>query len=80
MASVSILMKHPFHNEDLVNSPEFALLQNSKTGESAIWSGGKLRVMPKEDFAPLALLAIVIRNAPDGADLMKKVAEFLKTP
>ena len=72
-------MKHPLFGDDYPEvAPEFAILQNSRTKETAIWAQGRWRVCPSEDYVPVALLSNVIRNAPDGVDLMKKVSNFLK--
>ena len=54
-------------------APQFAIFQNSRTKQSAVWTGGKWVDAPQEDFEHLRLLATLIRTDPDPIAVVKSI-------
>jgi hypothetical protein len=56
--------------------PEFAILQNSRTKLSAIWTkNGGWKDAPEKDFEHLRLLATLIRTDPNPVQIVKAIAK-----
>ena len=57
--------------------PEFAIFQNSRTRQTAIWTktAGKWTDIPKEDYAHIGLLAKLIRTDPNPVEIVKAVCK-----
>ena len=53
--------------------PDFAILQNDKTKQTGIWSDGKWKDAPKEDYVILGLIAKLLRTAPNPVDVIKSI-------
>ena len=56
-------------------APEFAIFQNSRTKQSAIWTGDKWTDAPQEDYEHLRLLATLIRTDPDPVGIVKAIVK-----
>jgi len=59
-------------------APEFAIFQNSRTQQSAIWVGGKWKDAPQEDYEHLRLLATLIRTDSDPIAVVKSIVKINK--
>ena len=64
-------MKHPLHNDELNEVPKFAILQNSKTKESAIWNGEKWVVAPLDVYEMLGFISKILRVSPNPEGVME---------
>ncbi len=54
-------------------APQFAIFQNSRTKQSAIWTGDKWRDAPQEDYEHLRLLTTLIRTDPNPVSIVKAI-------
>ena len=59
-------------------APEFAIFQNSRTKQSAIWVNVKWKDAPEEDYDHLRLLATLIRTDPEPTKIVKSIANINK--
>ena len=60
-----------------MNTPDFAIFQNSKTRHSAIWTKerGEWVDATSEEYDILGLLARTLRTTPDPSEVVKMLAE-----
>jgi hypothetical protein len=56
-----------------METPEFAIFQNSRTKQSAVWNGQKWAEPPVKDYDHLRLLATLIRTDPDPVGIVKEL-------
>ena len=56
-----------------MNTPEFAIFQNSRTKESGVWNGKRWAFPPERDFELLRALATLIRTDPNPVELIKAI-------
>ena len=62
-------------NGNMTETPEFAIFQNSRTKESAIWNGDKWAYPPTKDYDHLRLLATLIRTDPDPVGICRSLVK-----
>jgi len=59
-------------------TPDFAIFQNSRTRQTAIWTKeSKWQKCREDEFEAYQLLVSLIRNSNDPAKLMKKIVKEL---
>ena len=60
-------------------APDFAIFQNSETRLSAIWVKeiGKWRRCPEKDYAPLQIMANMIRHSPNPSETLTQIAKVV---
>ena len=60
--------------------PDFAILQNSRTKVSGVWTKerGEWVQAPVEDYIILGLIARLLRTAPNPEELIKDIAVIAK--
>ena len=56
-----------------MNTPEFAIFQNSRTKQSGVWNGKRWAFPPEKDFELLRILSTLIRVDPDPVGLVKAI-------
>ena len=61
-----------------MEAPEFAIFQNSRTKQSAIWNGNKWAYPPVKDYDHLRLLATLIRTDPDPVGICRSLINETK--
>jgi hypothetical protein len=55
-------------------TPDFAIFQNSRTKQTAIWTKeSKWQKCREDEYGAFRLLSSLIRNSPDPEPLMKKI-------
>jgi len=59
--------------------PDFAILQNSRTRESALWikEVGKWKRCGSSDYQPILIMANLLRNSSDPSIALKHIAEVI---
>jgi hypothetical protein len=63
-----------------MNTPEFAIFQNSRTKQSGVWNGERWVFPPKRDFELLRVLATLIRIDPNPVGIVKSIQLNKKKP
>jgi len=67
-------------SNDMENStPDFAIFQNSKTRESALWlkEVGEWKRCSESDYDPILIMAIMIRTSPNPSATLKAIADMI---
>ena len=62
-----------------METPEFAIFQNSRTKTSGIWNGKKWAYPPVKDYDHLRLLATLIRTDPDPVGIVKELVRVTES-
>ena len=60
--------------------PDFAIFQNSRTMQSAIWSKeyGKWIQCRSNEYAPLAIIVNLLRHSPNPQEVMEELQEVAR--
>jgi len=61
--------------------PDFAIFQNDRTRQSAIWSKeyGKWLDCRESEFAPLAIIVNLLRHSPEPQIVMEELSRIART-
>ena len=59
--------------------PDYAIFQNSRTKQSALWvkTVGKWRVCSKSDYEAIQIMANMLRNSKDAGKLLQQIAQAI---
>ena len=59
--------------------PDFAVFQNSRTQESAIWTKGegKWRTCEKHEYPAILILVTLLRESPNPEETMQEIAKMM---
>ena len=60
--------------------PDFAIFQNSRTQQSAIWTKeeGKWRQCGKSEYPAILIVATLLRESPSPEQTMKQIAKMMR--
>jgi hypothetical protein len=60
-------------------APDFAIFQNSRTRQSALWvkEVGQWRECSKSDYDPILVMAVMIRQSPDPSKTLQTIAHLI---
>ena len=61
------------------HAPDFAIFQNSRTGQSAIWTKelGSWHECDKEEYPAILLIATLLRDSTDPTNTMNHIMSLL---
>ena len=60
--------------------PDFAVFQNSRTQQSAIWTKeeGKWRSCTKDEYPAMLILVTLLRESPNPEETMQEIAKMMR--
>tara|TARA_B100000959_G_C14870667_1_gene578186 strand:+ start:373 stop:591 length:219 start_codon:yes stop_codon:yes gene_type:complete len=66
-------------DKPLPPSPDFAVFQNSRTHQSAIWTKelGRWHVCSEREYAAILVVVTLLRNSPNPTETMEQISSML---
>ena len=60
-------------------TPDFAIFQNSRTRQSALWvkEVGEWREARESEYDPISVMALLLRNSPRPVETLGHIAEAI---